>query len=153
MPSSPDEAYELIELAPQLFLNIRNIQNVNDSHVKKVFSVENIQNLDIKISSGKGGSFFIQPVDGGRLLIKSITKPELLIIQNFLPTYYQYLLMNPNTYLCPILGVYQLKLQQAESIPPISFILMRNVLDIDPSKLSSEDKVLCFDLKGSISGR
>jgi hypothetical protein len=36
--------------------------------------------LDIKISTGKGGAFFIEPTDGGRLMIKSITKPEFEII-------------------------------------------------------------------------
>lgn len=94
----PDK-YELIELAPKLFSNIRKIHNINDEMVKSIFSLSNIKELDISISSGKGGSFFIKPVHGGRMLIKSITKPEYEIIQDFLSDYYCYLLMNPNTYL------------------------------------------------------
>lgn len=109
--------------------------------------------LDIKISIGKGGAFFIEPIDGGRLMIKSITKPEFEIIKSFLPDYYSYILMNPNSCLSPILGVFKLKTAESDSVPPICFILMRNVLDLDPTRLNPEDKVLLFDLKGSVQGR
>ena len=61
--------------------------------------------------------------------------------------------MNPNTYLCPILGVYKLKLQKNDHVPPINFILMRNVLNMDHEELKPDDKVYCFDLKGSVHGR
>jgi len=47
-----------------------------------------LKELDIKISTGKGGSFFIKPIHGGRMLLKSITKPEYEIIQSFLSDYY-----------------------------------------------------------------
>ena len=86
-------------------------------------------------------------------MIKSITKPEFEIIQSFLPDYYAYLLMNPNTCLSPILGIFKLKTAESDSVPPICFMLMRNVLDIDPTKLNPEDKLLLFDLKGSVQGR
>ena len=56
--------------------------------IKSIFSLININELDISISSGKGGSFFIKPIHGGRMLIKSITKPEYEILQDFLPDYY-----------------------------------------------------------------
>lgn len=151
-PSVPDQ-YELIELAPKIFKNIRRIHNIDDYMVKSIFSIINLKELDISISSGKGGSFFIKPIHGGRMLIKSITKPEYEIIQDFLPDYYCYLLMNPNTYLCPILGVYKLKLQKNNQVPPIIFILMRNVLNMDPSDIGPDDKIYTFDLKGSVHGR
>lgn len=61
--------------------------------------------------------------------------------------------MNPNTYLCPILGVYKLKLKLNSSLPPITFVLIRNILNVDPQDLSPEDKVYCFDLKGSLHMR
>lgn len=133
--------YELIELAPIIFKNIRKIHNVDDHMVRSVFSMININELDISISSGKGGSFFIKPIHGGRMLIKSITKPEYDLIQSILIDYYCYLLMNPNTYLNPILGVYKLKLQKNNQVPPITFILMRNVLNIDPQDLKKDDMV------------
>lgn len=148
-----DDEYEFIELAPTLFKNIRRMHNIDDPMVRSIFNTSNIKELDITISSGKGGSFFIKPIHGGRMLIKSITKPEYELIQNFLSDYYCYLLMNPNTYLNPIIGVYKLKLQKSSQVPPITFILMRNVLNIDPEDLKPHDKVYCFDLKGSVHGR
>jgi hypothetical protein len=148
-----DDEFEFIELAPTIFKNIRRIHNIDDHIVKSIFSPQNIKELDISISSGKGGSFFIKPIHGGRMLIKSITRPEYEIIQHFLFEYYWYLLMNPNTYLCPILGVFKLKLQKSHQVPPISFILMRNVLNIDPEDLKDTDKIYWFDLKGSLHGR
>lgn len=148
-----DDDFEFIELAPTIFKNIRRIHNIEDHVVKSIFNPKNINELDISISSGKGGSFFIKPIHGGRMLIKSITKPEYEIIQNFLLDYYCYLLMNPNSYLCPILGVYKLKIQKSSQVPPITFILMRNVLNIDPEDLKPNDKIYCFDLKGSLHGR
>ena len=149
-PNWIKQTYEMVELSPELFKNIRKIQNVEDRVVREIFSLKNLQRLDIRMSTGKGGSFFIEPMDGGRLMIKSITKPEYEIIKDWLPEYYSYILMNPNTYLSPILGVYKLKLQESDAVPPISFILMRNVLDLDRNLLDDDDMVLCFDMKGSL---
>jgi hypothetical protein len=63
--SNFEDAYEMIELAPEIFKNIRKIQTVDDGMVKSIFSLFNINKLDIRISTGKGGSFFIEPIDGG----------------------------------------------------------------------------------------
>lgn len=145
-----DESYELIELAPQIFKNIWTLNKVDDQMLFKIFNLNHMDLLDIKISIGKGGAFFIEPTDGGRLMIKSITKPEFDIIKSFLPDYYSYILMNPNSCLSPILGVFKLKTAESDAVPPICFILMRNVLDLDPTQLNPEDKVLLFDLKGSL---
>lgn len=145
-----EEIYELIELAPNLFKNIWKLNKIDDKMIKDIFNMMHIDQIDIKISTGKGGAFFIEPLDGGRLMIKSITKPEFEIIQSFLPDYYAYLLMNPNTCLSPILGIFKLKTAESDSVPPICFMLMRNVLDLDPTKLNPEDKLLLFDLKGSV---
>ena len=150
--SNPEE-FEFSELAPDIFKNIRKIHNISDSTIRSIFSYENIRNIDISISSGKGGSFFIKPKKGGRMLIKSITKPEYEIIKNVLEDYYSYLLMNPNTYLCPILGVYRLKTQPNSQSSPITILLMRDVLNIDSHDLSEDDKIYVFDLNGSLNGR
>ena len=148
-----EDEYEFVELSPKLFRNIRRIHNIDDRMVRSIFSLINIDDIDISISAGKGGSFFIKSLQGGRMLIKSITIPEYEIIQRFLIDYYKYLLLNPNTYLCPVLGVYKLKLQQSSQVPPITFLMMRNVLNIDTKDLSEEDLIYLFDLKGSVHGR
>lgn len=94
-----EDEYEFIELSPKMFRNIRRIHNIDDRMVRSIFSLININEIDISISAGKGGSFFIKPVEGGRILIKSVTIPEYEIIQRFMVDYYKYLLKNPNTYL------------------------------------------------------
>lgn len=146
--------YELIELAPLLFQNIRKMSKITNGAIKKVFSMKNIKQLEISITQGKGGSFFIRPAHGlGRVLIKSITIPEYNIIKSFLPEYYSHLLMNPNTYLVPILGAYKLRLQKSKDAAPIAFILMRDALDIRRSDLGPHDRMYTFDLKGSLHDR
>ena len=50
--SSVDE-FEFIELAPEIFKNIRKMHNIDDSTIRHVFSVENIRMIDIRISDGK----------------------------------------------------------------------------------------------------
>ena len=82
------DRYELTELAPKIFKNIRKIHNIDDYMIKSIFSLLDINELDISISSRKGESFFIKSIHGGRMLIKSITKPEYEILQDFLPDYY-----------------------------------------------------------------
>ena len=87
------------------------------------------------------------------MYIKSITKPEYEIIKNVLEDYYSYWLMNPNTYLWPILGVYKIKTQQNANALPITIVLMRDVLNIDSYDLSEDDIIYTFDIKGSLYGR
>ena len=148
------DKYELIELAPLLFQNIRKISKITNGSIKRVFSQTNVQRLEISVSQGKGGSFFIRPADGkGKVLIKSITIPEYGIIKKFLPKYYGHLLMHPNSFLVPILGVYKLKLHKSDDVAPIAFILMRDALDIKRTDLGPKDRMFTFDLKGSLHDR
>ena len=148
------DKYELIELAPLLFQNIRKISKITNGSIKGVFSQANLTKLEISVSQGKGGSFLIRPADGkGKVLIKSITIPEYGIIKNFLSKYYCHLLMHPNSFLVPILGVYKLKLQKSNDIAPIAFILMRDALDIKRTELGPKDRMFTFDLKGSLHDR
>ena len=56
------------EICPKDPVSIRKIHDIEDSVVRNIFTLSNLQNLDIRISSGKGGSFFIEPVDGGRMM-------------------------------------------------------------------------------------
>jgi len=66
-------SYEFIEHAPRIFADIRKIHQVDDSIVRSVFCKQKLHEIEIAVSSGKGGSFFVKPLEGG-LLLKSITK-------------------------------------------------------------------------------
>lgn len=146
--------YELIELAPILFQNIRKMFKITNGSIKKVFSMKNLRKLQISVTQGKGGSFFIRPSSGhGKVLIKSITIPEYNTLKTFLPEYYSHLLMNPNTYLVPILGAYKMKLQKSSDVTPIAFIIMRDALDISRYEIGPNDRMYTFDLKGSLHDR
>lgn len=101
--------FEFVDMAPEVFCMIRRIQNVSEELVKSAFSQENLQNLYVSVTRTKGGSFFIKPEQGG-LIIQSVNKGSYKLIQKFLPDYYKYLLMNPNTHISPILGVFTLKM-------------------------------------------
>jgi hypothetical protein len=146
--------YELIELAPMIFQNIRKMFKVTNGSMKRVFSIKNLRKLQISVTQGKGGSFFIRPSGGhGKVLIKSITIPEYNTLKSFLPEYYSHLLMNPNTYLVPIFGAYKMKLQKSSDVTPIAFIIMRDALDISRYEIGPHDRMYSFDLKGSLHDR
>ena len=44
-------------------------------------------------------------------------------MQQFLPEYYKFLLMNPNTHITPILGVYTLTITKNGNTLPVHFVL------------------------------
>lgn len=60
--------FEFTELAPEIFHMIRRIQNVSEALVKRAFSMENLANISVSVSSTKGGSFYIKPEQGGIII-------------------------------------------------------------------------------------
>ena len=106
------------------------------------------QHLDVKISAGKGGAFFLKNTQDPSLLIKSMTPGEYEVIKNFTENFYLHLLDNPDSLVAPILGIYVL---DDDSIDPIYFMLMKSVFDT--KTLVDRQKLAFFDLKGSTEGR
>jgi hypothetical protein len=142
--------FDFAELAPEVFYMIRRIQNVSETLIKNAFSQENLENIQVSVSPNKGGSFYIKPEQGG-LIIQSINKASFKLIQNFLPEYYKYLLMNPNTHLIPILGVYTLTIHKGNnSALPLYFVIQRHIRSFDLKSLESDDLVFNFDIKGNL---
>ena len=60
-----------------------------------------------------------------------MTKSQYRLMQDFLPNYYKYILMNPNTYISPILGVYNMTLTREGVSLPMYFMIKRNVRNFD----------------------
>lgn len=103
---------------------------MEDFDIGKMFGNESFPDkLDIKISTGKGGAFFVKNTEDPSILIKSITPGEYEIMKNFTWSYYTFLLLHPDTLIAPILGVYTLALTEDSEIDPISFVLMKSVFD------------------------
>lgn len=92
--------------------------------------MENLDNLSVSVSSTKGGSFYIKPEQGG-FIIQSINKASYKLIQNFLPDYYKYLLMNPNTHISPILGAFKLTIIKKGEVLPVYFVILRHIRSFD----------------------
>ena len=74
------------------------------------------------------------------------------MIQQFLPEYYKYLLMNPITHITPILGVFTLNITKNGNNLPVHFVLLRHIRGFDLSSLESDDLVFNFDIKGYLQG-
>ena len=72
----------------------------------------------VDVTEGKGGSFFVKPKQGG-LILKSINKAEYNILLGMIADYYRYILMNPNTFLVPILGVFTVEINKNNNPIPI----------------------------------
>jgi hypothetical protein len=69
------------------------------------------------------------------------------------PDYFKYILMNPNTYLVPLLGVFTVEIYKNDQTMPIHFVIMKNMKGYDKKTLETDDIVHTFDIKGQIQGR
>lgn len=146
-----DNTYIFENYASKIYKNVRRIYDITESDMSLCFGVDSLPDLDIKISSGKGGAFFLKNKKHSKLLIKSVSPGEYEIFKQFTGKYYLYLLSNPKTLLTPIFGVFTIALSDDNSIPDIHFIVMKSVFD--PNLVNPSQKMVLFDLKGSEHGR
>lgn len=124
-----DQAYYLEEWASRVYKNVRRIYNQEDFQIADMFGREALPHLDIKISAGKGGAFFLKNKADPSIIIKSLTPGELEVLKNFTKGFYTHLLLHPDSLVAPIMGVYTLSLRDDDEIEPISFMLMKSVFD------------------------
>jgi hypothetical protein len=96
--------------------------------------MENLANITVSVSQTKGGSFLIKPEQGG-IIIQSVNKASYKLMQQFLPEYYKFLLMNPNTHITPILGVFTLNITKSGNSLPVHFVLLRHIRSFDLASL------------------
>lgn len=95
--------------------------------------------------SGKSGSFFFLTHDK-RFMIKTVTKNELKIMMDILPSYIKHNLKYPDSLISKIFGVFTVK---REGMEPVILCLMENTVQLKkPSMLRYK-----FDLKGSFHNR
>lgn len=128
------------------------MHNISEKLIRTLLSYDNIANIKVNVSEGTGGTFFLTPEQGG-ITLKSINKAEYTILQDFVPNYFKYILMNPHTYLVPLLGVFTVEISKNDSMMPIHFIIMKNMKGFDKMYLDQEDIMHTFDIKGQIQGR
>ena len=87
--------YHLEVLASKVYRNIRWIFDFEDNRIGKMFGTEAFPELDIKISAGKGGAFFLKNKADPSVLIKSMTPGEYEVMKAFTEPFYKHLLLNP----------------------------------------------------------
>jgi len=141
-------------LRPKIFENLRNLHDVSENNIKSLFNTEDLRRkkLKIKLQSGKGGAFFIIPIEGN-FLIKSITAEEYDVMAERLANYYLHFLKYPNTCITAIHGCYALRMVTNEDISPLYFILRKNILPLNINRLTENAEMYSFDIKGSTAGR
>ena len=95
--------------------------------------------------SGKSGSFFFLTHDK-RFMIKTVTKSELKIMLNILPSYIEHNLKYTDSLIAKIFGMFTVK---REGMEPVILCLMENTVQLqNPEMLRYK-----FDLKGSTHQR
>ena len=97
-------------------------------------------------SSGKSESHFLSS-KSNKYLFKTLQQSELELSQTFIPSYSEYVLNYPQTYLIRINGIFTVKRFKAWNKAKFHVLMMKDVLD------GFDDFDMVFDLKGSTVGR
>mmetsp|Transcript_12777 Transcript_12777/g.21596 ORF Transcript_12777/g.21596 Transcript_12777/m.21596 type:complete len:216 (+) Transcript_12777:1159-1806(+) len=141
------EQVKLTEYSPQIFKNIRRRYITEAQFCKSMKPCNNPQGIfQFKAGTGKSPSFFFF-TDDNLLMVKTMKQSEfeILIEDEFLSSYYKYLVNNPGTLLMKIFGVFRVQIGTQKNI---TFLVTENMVSHDKNRIKS-----CFDLKGSIHGR
>mmetsp|Transcript_2633 Transcript_2633/g.2269 ORF Transcript_2633/g.2269 Transcript_2633/m.2269 type:complete len:168 (+) Transcript_2633:687-1190(+) len=90
---------------------------------------------------GKGGEFFFFSADY-KMIIKSLTREELMTFCNLMPDYYEHCINNKNSIITKIYGLYRI---EWESIGmALNLMVMSNICGFPKKVVSST-----YDMKGS----
>ena len=130
----------IIEYAPKCFSYLRSLEEIYMDQMINSFLPKN-NRRGIEKSQGKSGSFFIS-TDDNKFMIKTLKADEFELIRHtFLKKYMEYLADNPNSLMCRLYGMYNIKMGNGDEM---LIIVMRNVIG------DFKDNVVAqFDLKGS----
>lgn len=118
---------------PQLFLQVRNICNINTAQYIKSF--ESV--VKEKFSEGRSGAFLYFSADQ-EYIVKTTTASENECLLSILSDYVDYLQANPHSLLVKFLGAHSLTMYNRK----IHFVVMKNIF----SKIELSER---YDLKGS----
>jgi hypothetical protein len=148
------EQFVMLEFAPYVFSKIRNMIGFDDKQYLKSIGPENILgnlllgNLNTMreiASAGKSGSIFYLTHDK-KFFVKTISKSEHAQAFDNLRHYYDHLKRNPNTLICKVTNLYQIKTYLTGKSRTLYICIMKNVFsDLEPD--------ITYDLKGSKKGR
>ena len=151
------EKWEIEDISPRIFSDLRDHFRVNQSEYEASFSPEcligqlllgRFNSLKFVSNSGRGGGIFFA-TDNGNFFVKTIPDEELLLFRRILISYYEHILSYPNTLLTRFYGLYRIK--QTTSKEWMCFVVMENLFFIPQINNLSPQEV--YDLKGSTVNR
>jgi hypothetical protein len=132
------------ELAPDVFAYLRQLDGIDQSHIK--WSLDPARNVEAAEkageSQGKSGSFFFFSTDK-KFIIKTMTNSDYSTFNKLFEDYTRHVSIYPSSLLARIYGVYTIK---KEDMVPVHLILMGNTMQVKRLKH-------VFDLKGSMVNR
>ena len=137
------------EYAPSIFSKLRESFNVSDADFLSILTGDN-NGLISFLSNSKSGQYFFFS-NNSQFIIKTMNKSELELLLQILPSYYQYMVNEPNSLIARFYGIYTLNKFKInnKSSKDISFLISNNVFY---SKRNMTLKSQ-YDLKGSLQGR
>ncbi|KAL6067104.1 Phosphatidylinositol phosphate kinase 6 [Balamuthia mandrillaris] len=151
--SSSSSKWSFKDYAPLVFRRLRALFGVSEEEFKLVLGPErvignlllgNVSALDEVVNTGRSGSFLYKSLaGGGRFFIKTLPPEECLFFRRILPSYYTYMMDNPNSLLIRFLGLYKMHKPRHT----VYFVVMENALFTD---LPINEQ---YDLKGSTVNR
>mmetsp|Transcript_11956 Transcript_11956/g.22890 ORF Transcript_11956/g.22890 Transcript_11956/m.22890 type:complete len:470 (-) Transcript_11956:87-1496(-) len=142
---SQEHAFKLVEYSPSVFERIRQAEGITLDELIKAFhpakNMMKLNNLDER--GGRSGSFVYRTYDS-RFIIKTISSKEKVLMLNTLLENYIARVMNRDSMLVRILGVFMLQCIDNFSV---DLLIMENISCVDRLPIFK------VDLKGSTLGR
>ena len=130
---------EVAVIAPNLFRMMRQFFGIDDNIVATTFSIDKLRSgdLHIKLGSGRGGSFFIYPANA-KFLLKAIKVKEFEILRGILVKYFLHIVKGKRSLLNPSIGLFTVSIKGHDTIEPVYFMMMPNVLPLERALLSND---------------
>lgn len=136
-----------VDYAPKVFDNIRRFYGLSNDKYFRSIGPENFlgsllftrsRSLKELVSTGKSKSFFYFSYDS-QFVLKTISEDEFEFFKRFLPSYYNYIQLNPETLIQRFYGLHSMTYNEGT----MHFVVMNNCFN---SQLEIHYK---YDLKGS----
>jgi len=109
--------FRFIDYCPLVFQRLRALDSISPADylasIQPETFLENLENQ--KFSEGRSGSFFCFSPDKC-FIIKTIPQNEAHLLRQILPSYYGYMMQNPNTMLMRFYGLHAIQMQFSDQV-------------------------------------
>jgi len=95
--------------APALFQKLRSLYGIQEEEFATLLKNSKEDPDKRKFSEGKSNSFFFYSKDDV-YMVKTLNGEEFRLLKRILPSYYRYMVQNPQSLLCRFFGLYSIKM-------------------------------------------